>query len=61
MNEYGKYNITEGEYVSERLSTEKDDRCDEVKKSADAYLRGRIGTRKANEIIALVDGLKSRR
>lgn len=48
-------------YTSQRLSQGRDDRTSREKQSSDAWLRGKLGTRQANEIIAVIDGLKSRR
>lgn len=48
-------------YVSQRLSTGRDDRTDQQKQSSDAWLRGKLGTQQANKIIEAVDNLKSHR
>ena len=54
------------EYLKQRLSSRNghsnyDDRCDREKQDADSRLRGAIGTHRANEIIAAIDAIKSRR
>lgn len=51
-----------GEYLSVRGSqrTKRDDRQSEEKLNADAYLRGKLGTRAANDIIKTMDDLRSR-
>ena len=48
-------------YVAERLSERRDDRSDKSKLMRDAELRGAIGTREANKVIAAIDELKIRR
>jgi len=53
--------MEEREYVSDRLSTNKDDRCSDEKKDMDAKLRGSIGSLKADKIIKMIDEHKSRR
>ena len=50
-----------GKYAEKRLSSRRDDRCDRSKLDADARLRGKVGTHRANEIIKAIDDLKSRR
>ncbi len=48
----------EAEYVSKRLSSSRDDRCNQAKHDADALLRGSIGVRRANRVIEAIDDLK---
>ncbi len=55
MSEY------ESDYVAKRLRSDSDDRCDDDKLTADAMLRGHLGTHKANIIIKMIDEHKSRR
>jgi hypothetical protein len=50
-----------GDYAQHRLGHRRDDRCTEAKQRADAELRGRLGPRRANEIIDAIDKIKSRR
>ena len=50
-----------GNYVGNRLSSGRDDRCDKSKLHDDAVLRGKVGERQANEIIKTIDELKMRR
>jgi len=50
-----------GDYAQQRLQHNRDDRTSEAKRSADATLRGRLGPQRANEIIAAIDKIKSRR
>jgi len=51
----------ESDYVAKRLLSGMDDRCDSDKLTADAELRGHLGTHKANIIIKMIDEHKSRR
>lgn len=51
----------EKDYISQRLSNGCDDRQSDKKLDSDARLRGSIGEKKANEIIKIIDDLKSRR
>ena len=55
MSEY------ESKYVAKRLLSDMDDRCDDSKLTADAELRGHLGTNKANKIIKMIDDHKSQR
>ena len=58
-SKYGHDAISIADYAQNRLSTDHDDRCDETKIHADAWLRGKFGN-KANEIIQMIDEHKSR-
>jgi len=49
----------ESDYVAKRLMSGMDDRCDSDKLTADAELRGQIGTMKANAIIKMIDDHKA--
>jgi len=53
MSEY------ESNYVANRLRSDRDDRCDDSKLTADAVLRGHLGTMKANALIKMIDDHKS--
>jgi len=53
MSEY------ESNYVANRLRSDRDDRCDDSKLTADAVLRGHLGTMKANALIKMIDEHKS--
>jgi len=49
----------ESDYVAKRLRSGSDDRCDDDKLTADAELRGHLGTMKANAIIKMIDDHKA--
>ena len=49
------------EYITKRLSTNRDDRQELGKQSADVQLRGSIGETEAKKIIETIDSLKARR
>ena len=51
--------ISEKEYVSRRLSRRGNDKGDRAKLNDDAMLRGKLGTRKANRLIAALDTYKT--
>jgi len=53
--------MNENDYVSKRLSSNRDDRQCGDKKYADARLRGSIGTHQANKVIKMIDAYKSQR
>ena len=46
------------DYVSKRLSYDRDDRTSKTKLWDDAKLRGSVGTKKANKIIKAIDDFK---
>ena len=46
-------------YARKRLNNPYDDRTHEEKKWDDARLRGAVGTKKANEVIKMIDKYKS--
>jgi hypothetical protein len=48
-------------YVDIRLASPKDDRQSEKKLDADARLRGAVGEKYANQVIACIDKVKSKR
>jgi hypothetical protein len=52
--------MNKSDYISSRLSNNKDDRESSIKLNMDAELRGSIGEKEANRIIKLVDTEKQR-
>jgi hypothetical protein len=49
------------EYIATRLSSNRDDRCDDSKLNIDAELRGSLGRDRANKIIDAIDNIKMER
>ena len=52
---------SESKYAVERLSDRRDDRQDRSKLMRDAELRGSLGVREANKVIAAIDRIKMER